>query len=348
MTKEIIQPAFSRVPHNQWLSLNSDQQRYLERWTGECGQWQKLATEHTFPFGYYQCADAKCAIFVKIITPEHAKKTVMADSIVQYLRTKISSVIPLISTDAIPIKFDDTVASLLVYPLIKSRYIATTVEDYQLLGHELAVLHKTLAAYNESNQVKERSEQWMNSLLATGSRSNLEQLSHVLPKSALKYLLAIKASDFQILAFKPQVIHADINFGNVLFANGIGGRSQDTLYFIDFEDSQSTFASPLQDIAFAIERLILQPNKGDWQKLNKHVSAFLNGYRAVHPSLFIDEPENWLIEMLRAISYKSLLQLTQFVKNSGALVLPEEWQKFVDHLNFIESNEQRINQLVNN
>ena len=59
----------------------------------------------------------------------------------------------------------------------------------------------------------------------------------------------------------PQVIHGDLNYGNVLSCHGNDGK----IIFIDFEEASRSYFNPMIDVAMIIERFIIpsqnSPNK---------------------------------------------------------------------------------------
>jgi thiamine kinase-like enzyme len=342
---ELVTPAFSTM-HSQinWLHVTVHEKVRLTKWSSLSGEWQKLNTTHVFPFGYYRCKSHLTTYFIKILNENHAKVTQESDVLCQYLANNGNLTLCLLDEFSCNFHYQTYHASLLCYLYLDSRFFNDTFNDIKLLAHSTAQLHNSLALYSQKNNIKLASEQKMSTLIShwrflLQSKKELEKL----PKAAQSILQNNKEACFDVLTQNAQVIHGDLNRGNLLF-------TADTLYIIDFEDCLSTFSSPLQDIAFIIERFILNQATSITENIEAKIFLFLNEYfTTVNDKDSLNrfqQNDNLIVNLIRAISIKSLLILAKQSHQQGFLVHIAEWKKFIKNIGYITSNQEQIMKLT--
>jgi thiamine kinase-like enzyme len=342
---ELVTPAFSTM-HSQinWLHVTLHEQVTLTNWSSLRGKWQKLDTTHVFPFGYYRCKSHLTTYFVKILNENHAKLTKEADVLCQYLAGNGNLTLCLLEEYSCNIHYQTDHASLLCFLYLDSRFFNDSFDDIKLIANSTAQLHNSLALYSQQNNIKLASEQKMSTLIShwhllLQSKKELEKL----PKTAQSILQNNKETCFDVFTQDTQVIHGDLNRGNLLF-------TANTLYIIDFEDSLSTFSSPLQDIAFIIERFILNQTTFITENIETKIFLFLNEYFTTlnnKASLNrFQQNDNIIVNIIRAISIKSLLILAKQSHQQGFLVHIAEWEKFIENIDYITSNQEQIIKLT--
>ena len=106
----------------------------------------------------------------------------------------------------------------------------------------------------------------------------------------------------------PQVIHGDLNYGNVLSHHDDG-----RVTFIDFEEASRSYFNPMIDVAMIIERFII-PSQNSHDNL---LGAFKKNYTAITGKWF--ENSDQLAGLLRSLSARALLLL-------ATEAIEEEWR----------------------
>ena len=320
------------------------EQATLTKWSSLSGEWQKLDTTHVFPFGYYRCKSHLTTYFIKILNENHGKVTKEADVLCQYLADNGNLTLCLLDEFSCHVHYQTYHVSLLCYLYLDSRFFNDSFNDIKLLAHSTAQLHDSLALYSQQKNIKLASEQKMSTLIShwrflLQSKKELEKL----PKAAQSILQNNKEACFDVLTQNAQVIHGDLNRGNLLF-------TANTLYIIDFEDSLSTFSSPLQDIAFIIERFILNQATSLTENIETKICVLLNEYFAtVNDKASLNrfqQDDNLIVNLIRAISIKSLLILAKQSHQQGFLVHLAEWEKFIENIGYITSNQEQVIKLT--
>ena len=107
----------------------------------------------------------------------------------------------------------------------------------------------------------------------------------------------------------PQVIHGDLNYGNVLSCDDDDGK----IIFIDFEEASRSYFNPMIDVAMIIERFIIPSQNSP----NKLLDEFRSSYTAITGQWF--ENSDQLAGLLRSLSARALLLL-------ASEAVEEEWR----------------------
>ncbi|NRA54651.1 MAG: aminoglycoside phosphotransferase family protein [Gammaproteobacteria bacterium] len=338
----ITMPAFSQLdPKIVWLSMTAPQRKSISRYSGLNGHWQRLCTEHTFPQGYYSCQSTAQTYFVKVLLPEHGNRTIAADHIVSYLAQHNFIVNRLIEYRVLDLAQGSFF--ILVYPQLEFRLSDFSSADISALATVTAKIHQLLRHYPQQQQVQRRSGDKHQKLVAHWQLllDQPDQLNK-LPHPAQLILQAHRPSLLNILQIESQVIHGDLNVGNILF-------TQQTLpCIIDFEDCLTSWASPLQDVAFIIERFILIQHQP--QKFTELLTLFLERYLAkLACPLIIDNLQRQpalISQILQALAVKTLVILAQQNHGFDGINLPDEWNKFIQLYQLSVINEPLVTQLT--
>lgn len=123
---------------------------------------------------------------------------------------------------------------------------------------------------------------------------------------------------------EPQVIHGDMNAGNVLRV----GKGD--VIILDFEDTRHSFYPRWVDIALALERLAMF-DRPQSDALLRRIGAFLKGYKSHSASPFSSLGMSWgrqLVEMLCQINYYATCLLLTLCRQGEEDFGDREWNKF--------------------
>ena len=348
MCHDVTHPAFEHLQHDLvWNDIDQEQNRLLTNWSGLDGLWKKLNTRHKFPLGYYRCQGKEKEFFVKVLLPNHGNKTLLAERVVKHLAVEISSVVPALSTEENIIDYKGAKASLIIYPYISQYNTKKASVFISAIAHELAALHASLHEIYNKDKIEEASKSRMSSLQKIWGDIQNASFSFDIPRDAREILLKNKLSLFDIFLLNPQVIHGDLNRRNILFTKD-ENKSTPNVFFIDFEDCLHTYSSPLQDVAFVIERFIFTEPLTILQ-IKQQTHQLLSCYQQSNSNTnlsFVKLPSDWLITMLLALSIKSLLLLSQLSLTKNQLVLRNEWDKFIERIRFVESQRDNLLEII--
>jgi fructosamine-3-kinase len=299
----IKRPAHSKItPSNiKWRSLtkeevllfkkhfNSDITETIQKKDDECS---------THLSGYYRSTGRK-KNFIKILNKTDSQFQLQAEQIASWL--KKNGVIVSCTRGGYPKKIEGRELWIYAYDYIEYEFFTGSEKSLYFIGSELGKMHKLMqdhpfsaVAFNNGKKKNKILFQQLNSIKTKEDFSSL-------PKSAVELIKATSDKDFQVLFKLGQMVHGDMNFGNIIFK-----KNSHQPIFIDFEDSTTAWLSPLYDIAFIVQRFILLSDLQDKPQL---ASFFFTGYRSqnnLHDFVKVGD----LHVMLRMISVRSLLILS--------------------------------------
>ena len=196
---------------------------------------------------------------------------------------------------------------LLAYPFVETRYVKPTTTQMGLIGTELGKMHQVLIKSPDKSDIKQNSNKHFELCL-----SGTDLLCHNL-KSLNANTSAIKETIDHLMRKSfmrsPQVIHGDLNYGNVLSCHGNEGK----IIFIDFEEASRSYFNPMLDVAMIIERFIIPSQNSP----NKLLDEFRSSYTAITGQWF--ENSDQLAGLLRSLSARALLLL-------ASEAVEEEWR----------------------
>jgi hypothetical protein len=285
--------------------------------------------------GYYRVSETARhpALFIKIVEQSRAQPLISADPIACYVADKGITAACLISNFTKPIG-DDHFA--LTYPYHEARFAQLLNSDMSNLGATLGRLHNTLSEAPFRQKVKENA--FKREALLRDTQLYLEQADQsVVVRGEVLQILKRGTLRYPHTGWPEQVIHGDMNYGNVLFPT----QTPDQPLILDFEDTALSWHSPLVDIAFVIERFILMRTADDTQAYCL-AENLINAYISHHPEGLPPVEQGCLVELLKSLSIRALcLLLTLELK--GITVTQNEWGKFV----FLHSQAQKRNKLIN-
>ncbi|QKI89565.1 phosphotransferase [Thiomicrorhabdus xiamenensis] len=140
----------------------------------------------------------------------------------------------------------------------------------------------------------------------------------------------------QLLHFdlaQAQVVHGDLNPGNVLLAGENG-----TPLLIDFENSHYSYLPRIMDVAMLVHRVFLPLRDEDTENWASSVAAFFQAYG------ILDSPMS-LAEAMIACCVRSQCVLIERYVVSGYW-LQSEWQKFEHLIQQVETDVDSLNRLM--
>lgn len=271
-----------------------------------CGNWadylvQAVGREgHVYGQSPYECRSENYyrfitdsgnrQLFLKTIAHDRVDSQWQANRIADWLERHQVRVSTLL--EGYPRRLDNKYF-LLAYTAIDSRFAHLTEVDLRNLGRLLGRAHSVLSELPWRTEIAQRSverDQMFVSLqtkLVEQAQGQIRQI--------------IEQSNTQLDDACPQVIHGDLNIGNVLFALNI---QQPIL--LDFEDANHNWHSPLVDLAMLLERFVLV-RSSDEATLHKLSHALLQGYREQNSRSLT--PAISPVALLQALSCRALLLL---------------------------------------
>lgn len=222
--------------------------------------------------------------------------------------------------DGYPKKVKDKKIWIYLYDYIEHKFFFDNKESMYQIGKELEKIHNFMKNCPFSVEAFTR-----------GSKKNeilLQQLNMIknglcpksLSKDAISLIRGVDYNEYDKLTLSAQMIHGDVNAGNILFTS----KSNQPV-FIDFEDSTSSWLSPLYDLAFIVQRFIISTDISHQEKIT--LSQFLfKGYDSNKLQGVIGE--GLLYIMIKLISIRSLLILST-LSNDEKTLYADEIDKFV-------------------
>jgi hypothetical protein len=298
-----------------WVKAVPELASTVRTWSGIKGKVMRLKSKVNVPFGYYRIR-SNTEIFVKIIPVEHCELQLQSDKMAAWLEYENISVSRLLVD--FPKIINDEYA-VLAYEYIDGRFSNNSESDIKALGLSLGKLHNVMkeCPYREKIKIAGISRHEM--ILSRLVEVHNDGCNGHVPEYVRRLLKSVSSDLLQILIENAQVIHGDLNYGNVLF---IG--SEPIPVFLDFEDSWTAWFSPLMDLAFVIERFSLTTNNEDALSLS---NVLLNAYYRISDNRF-EYPEE-LGMILKGMSVRSLLILILVSDKYPERITDSEWKKFV-------------------
>lgn len=222
-----------------------------------------------------------------------------------------------------PVVWRDGLA-LLIFEHIDSGVVLSSVRESGRLGQEIVNLHAALRVLPPSIQTAsaERSRGRISWLL--GLNHDLDRCAALLDRRgaswAARELRGWPSHPWDTLSKLPmQVIHGDLNAGNLLRRSGDG-----RFVFLDFEEATRQVLPPVLDIAFAFERTQM-PAETESCSVVDVLAALLEGYRA----------RAGVVAFQHAVTgFRAALRWHMLTPMTILMELPEqewtgaEWQKF--------------------
>lgn len=303
---------------DRWEQVSAKSAASICVWSGFKGDVERLKTETPEPHGYYRVlSESGPSFFIKILSCEALNSQLGADRIARWVVSQgfpSSNLIEGFPREVPGIGF------VLAYPYLEGRYANPSESDLSRLGTELARLHKSLKFCPWRDEIRDRGLQRNKQLsdLFQNLRRGRAVVGRI-PQEVLSFLLEeVEIGLLDVLVQDAQVVHGDLNYGNVLFDDA------GNVVFLDYEDTLISWLSPLAELSFVIERFTL---KYDDEVALRLARALIRAYDAGGSKPF--GRLGLLRDVLRSLSLRSLLLLILVQEHKRWNVPDSEWSKFI-------------------
>lgn len=260
--------------------------------------------------GYFQFIpeDGSRRLFLKTVHTQRLASLLDANRIAEWLSEHALPVSSML--DSYPRRIN-TDYYLIAHGLIDARFARPEAADIRALGHLLGRTHKALSALPWAADVRARA-------LARETRFSALQADAAQHTHGPLQQRLLNETPVQLPLEQGQVIHGDLNIGNLLF-----GKVSGQPVLLDFEDANHNWCSPLVDLAMALERFVLVCNNDEQESLSLG-STLMQAYRETAPPLSGNLPDPGFI--LRALATRALLLLDN---TPESLSVEQERHKFL-------------------
>jgi thiamine kinase-like enzyme len=298
---------------------------------------KKIDTHPTRLVGYYRTTGVD-RLFIKILSDENSDTQNNAEQISAWLYHHGLSVHCV--RDEFPKKIVEYGLWIYVYDYLDFEFSKSCKKQLYSLGKEVNNMHRLMNKHPDRKNVYVRGTEKSQILFDQLNKIKSDKIVLNFPESAIEIIKETRDSDYQLLSQGAQMIHGDMNYGNVLF-----NKLSDQPIIIDFEDATTAWLSPLYDLAFIIQRFILLQEVKDRYGLG---IALLKGYKSQNILAKTSRPNDLLI-MLKMISVRSLLVLSMLSDENQILYL-DEINKFIELYRQAQDDSELIsdiNMLIN-
>lgn len=320
MVVEFKTPAFlsQRKQTINWQPLNREEKLVLTKIFPGASSFLKLQSNQIFPFGFFRfCNFDNSEKFAKIIPSSFSTRHEEGNKIMLWLWGKGIEIYPA-ENSASPTSLPN--CRVIVYPYFDGRYATPSSSDMENLGVALANLHNYLKVYPNVSEVKLAANVFKRELWNVYEEIKY-RYNHSWPiPSEIKNIILRFAEEFSkpILDNDAQIIHGDLNYGNVLF-----DKKSNKPIFIDFEDAAHSYGSPLLDLAFVLERFCVEQDFNNCVVLGKKL---VSKYYGVSKLNFGNGNE--LVRCLKQLKIEAMLVLCNHSIKNNVPVHAKEWKKF--------------------
>jgi serine/threonine protein kinase len=210
----------------------------------------------------------------------------------------------------------------------KGKHTENTLSEAKSLGGYLANIHKLLKVFPESEKIKHRTNEVIESLINTQDSIRNSFPDYISPARAELVLKAVHEYDpFFKMGGQSQCIHGDLSPGNVLFC------VNNEIILCDFEDSAFSYRPPVFDIGMALLRFALEGDDGiDGSTPLERANAFLAEYEINEGTL---PSTSNLIKGIKNIAYHSCIMMAHLAIKHD-IWYESEWDKPVRWLEISE------------
>jgi thiamine kinase-like enzyme len=269
-------------------------------------------------------------LFVKILGDNTHEYQLRTEKIALWLRDSGINVI--CTYPDYPKKVIEFDLWIYIYDYIEYDFFLGDVESLYFIGRELGAMHKLMLtspfAKTISSSGRKKNQLLLNQLTKIKEGSYTPSFS----TSAIQLIKKTRFEEYQLLEEYSQMIHGDLNLGNIIFTKG----SKKPI-FLDFEETNDSWLSPMYDVAFIIQRFIILGYRYNKVEMAIH---FINGYLSKNKIRGAND-QGFLNIMLRMISIRSLLILSTLTSDEQRRN-KDEVSKFVDLHSKMELNEKDI------
>lgn len=270
------------------------------------------------PIGYYRITQQKApSLFVKVIGVGSIEQQLFSDSVATFL-AKYSVNTNKLVTSYPPCFSDDGKYGVLIYPMVNGRFAEFTEHDMTLIGSEIGKMHKALRSCPWKKEIEKQGikrTQVLDDILYSLRAGTLKVN---IPEGVARVLKSAEVLDYQLLTCEAQVIHGDLNYGNIMIQ-----QDDKKAIIFDFEDTITAWFNPYTELAFVIERFTVTSD--DYQSIRLS-QALVNSY--FQENNHENKSKFDLSSLLRGLSIKALLILTK-ASVHDVDVTESEWEKFL-------------------
>jgi len=313
-------PAFSGLfpPQITYKRLSGSELEILSDLIEFDGEIEKLVSQLKLPLGFFRIKSVSDSVFyfIKVLPKQSVDHLIFSNELAHYLYAKglecnlMCSGYPVIKNQYCISK----------YPFLNGRYNNGTPEDANSLGLSIGHMHLALSEYPNHKEIKRNKDKRFNCFrkllnAVLSHRKVIPWLSNDQLELLSKYIgLLDKLED------NCQVIHGDLNFGNIIYVD----NRQNPL-ILDYENTYYSYLPPLFDLAMLTERFFVV-SKDDEISYNL-ASEFFKSYWSICKKKLPVHKDLSLKEAMQASSIRSLLVLIE-KENSGNYVPISEVKKF--------------------
>ncbi len=257
---------------------------------GRPGQLLVRDYDHARPAAYYQFLpeDGTRRLFLKTVDQQRLESQLQSNRIADWLADNALPVSPRLYSYPRRLHPD---YHLFAYRQIDGRFARPEPADLYALGELLGRTHQALRSLPWSEQIRTRSAQ----------RDAMFQRLHASARKRRDPRIPMWVSQTCLPKSNAQVIHADLNLGNLLFGKASGQPA-----LLDFEDANHNWHSPLVDLAMALERFVLVREHDDQAALRLGTSL-IEGYLGTTEQRLVVNQDP--VAILQALASRSMLLL---------------------------------------
>lgn len=310
----------------RWLEVATHKSEKLSRISKINGAFFQLNYNNEELFGHYKVISEDKVLFLKIMNLQSFSSQMMAESIANHLVK--SGIKTFCALPNYPIVNNEHNLMILGYPFISCSYLANDPGTIGSVGAELGKLHLSLGQLTDSMIVKRTSKQHLDFCLSNKNKLYAELDGKDIDSANIKE--TIDTFMIKELISSPQVIHGDLNYGNIVVSN-----PTKEITFIDLEEATRSFFNPMVDVAMTIERFI----RTQTSRQDDLFIEFKKNYINITGEWFKSPVQ--LPNILRSLSARALLLLASITPENSRDWQIEERSKFLKlHQDAIKNSEQ--------
>ncbi|WP_417814249.1 phosphotransferase [Thalassospira alkalitolerans] len=308
-------PAFSglKSPERTYLELPPEQTSFVCGRTGKKGVVYRLETSARYPCGHYVLRSEGANWFIKIKDPTNNHN--LQSQLIAFEAAGNGA--PVVASELC--EDPENFFKIEIQPFVESRLPKCDPNDASLTGKALAQMHLALRKSEQKALVRQNT--LARHLHLAEIYRDIENKGR-LPFPLDITLLDLRGSKpFQFdLAIDGQIIHGDLNIGNILIE-----KSSNSACFIDCENMSLSWLSPLVDIGMVIQRQILVAEASNSVK-EAAIYNFLLSYQDTSLGKIAVDGER----LVRAIAWTCMrnICLLLALRHQGREPEKTEWLKF--------------------
>lgn len=294
---------------------------------------QKTIDDNSTKFvGFYKIKEKK-TLFIKVFQE--------SDCFVQNNAEKVSlwlsnhGINTIVSKKGYPKKINKYKMCLFVYDYLDGGFFLGYESSIFAIGNLLGKVHKNLQKYPSLDEVYSQGIKGNQILFEQFTKIKSGAINPDLPKNSIEILKKTSISEFNLLNYDAQMIHGDLNHGNIIY-----DKSNNEPFILDFENSTSTWLSPLYDLAYVVQRFILLRHYKEPERI---AAKLFDGYKLQNNEFILHDPD-LLFEITKMISVRCILIISTKTYANRKLFI-REINKFVYLYNFTIENQSFYSKL---